>query len=150
MCLHPRPVDPVPEETVRVAGAGFPKGNTLMKMMHELGAIFGDEDFAELFPRRGQPAMAPWRLALVTIMQFAESLTVEYAGEPLSRYEVGVEPDTGKLRSVAGASLFENSRELNRPQRGSRTPLPGRVTGVFGSRYRNWSVHRGASQSSIA
>ncbi len=75
MCLHPRPVDPIPEETARIAKAAFPKGNTLMRMRDELGAIFEDEDFADLFPRRGQPAMAPWRLALVTIMQFAEGLS---------------------------------------------------------------------------
>jgi hypothetical protein len=74
MCLHPRSVDPVPEETARVAKAAFPKGTTYMTMRDELGAIFDEEDFAHLFPRRGQPAMAPWRLALVTIMQFAEGL----------------------------------------------------------------------------
>ena len=72
MCLHPRPVDPVPEETARVAHAAFPKGTPYMAMRDALGAIFEDEDFAALFPRRGQPAMAPWRLALVTVMQFAE------------------------------------------------------------------------------
>ncbi len=81
MCLHPRPVDSVPEETARVAGAAFPKGNTFMKMRDELGAIFEDEDFAHLFPRRGQPAMAPWRLALVTIMQFAEGLSDRQAAD---------------------------------------------------------------------
>ena len=75
MCLHPRSVDPVPEETARVAKAAFPKGTTYMTMRDELGAIFDEEDFAHLFPRRGQPAMAPWRLALVTIMQFAEGLS---------------------------------------------------------------------------
>jgi hypothetical protein len=40
MCLHPRPVDPVPEETARVAHAAFPKGNTYMRSRDELGAIF--------------------------------------------------------------------------------------------------------------
>jgi transposase len=75
MCLHPRSVDPVPEQTARVARAAFPKGTTYMTMRDELGAIFEDEDFAHLFPSRGQPAMAPWRLALVTIMQFAEGLS---------------------------------------------------------------------------
>jgi len=81
MCLHPRPVDPVPQETARVAKTAFPKGNTLMKMRDELGTIFEDEDFAHLFPRRGQPAMAPWRLALVTIMQFAEGLSDRRAAD---------------------------------------------------------------------
>lgn len=75
MCLHPLSVVPVPEQTARVAKAAFPKGTTYMKMRDELGIIFEDEDFAHLFPTRGQPAMAPWRLALVTIMQFAEGLS---------------------------------------------------------------------------
>src|SRR5687768_15634603 len=75
MCLHPRSVDPVPEETARVARAAFPKGTVYMTMKDALGEVFEDKDFAHLFPRRGQPAMAPWRLALVTIMQFAEGLS---------------------------------------------------------------------------
>lgn len=75
MCLHPRPVDPVPEQTARVARAAFPKGTLYMTMKDALGEIFEDEDFAYLFPSRGQPAMTPWRLALVTIMQFAEGLS---------------------------------------------------------------------------
>jgi transposase len=39
-----------------------------------LGELFEDEDFAHLFPSRGHPAMAPRRLMLVTILQFAEGL----------------------------------------------------------------------------
>lgn len=81
MCLHPRSVDPVPEQTARVARAAFPKGTIYMTMRDELGAVFEDEDFAHLFPRRGQPAMAPWRLALVTIMQFAEGLSDRQAAD---------------------------------------------------------------------
>ncbi|HEX5085042.1 MAG TPA: IS5/IS1182 family transposase, partial [Blastocatellia bacterium] len=72
MSLHPQPIPPVPEQTDRVARAAFPHGNLYLKMRDELGAIFTDEDFAALFPRRGQPAEAPWRLALVTIMQYVE------------------------------------------------------------------------------
>src|ERR671933_284608 len=52
-----------------------------MTMRDTLEAIFEDEDFAHLFPRRGQPAMAPWRLALVTIMQFAEGLSDRQAAD---------------------------------------------------------------------
>jgi transposase len=81
MCLHPHSVDPVPKETARVAKAAFPKGTTYMTMRDELGAIFEDEDFTHLFPSRGQPAMAPWRLALVTIMQFAEGLSDRQAAD---------------------------------------------------------------------
>ena len=81
MCLHPRSVEPVPEETVRVAKAAFPKGTVYMTMRDELGAVVKDEDFTHLFPSRGQPAMAPWRLALVTIMQFAEGLSDRQAAD---------------------------------------------------------------------
>ena len=67
---------PSPEETIRIAQATFPRGdNTYMRMRDELGVIWEDEDFTGLFPKRGQPALAPWRLALVTVMQFAENLS---------------------------------------------------------------------------
>jgi transposase len=75
MSLKPNPIPAVPDETARIARAAFPKGNTVMKMRDELGVIYEDELFAPLYPSRGQPAEAPWRLALVCILQFAEGLT---------------------------------------------------------------------------
>ncbi len=72
MSLQPQEVAPVPETTARVARLAFRKGNVYMRMRDELGSIYQDELFATLFPRRGQPAEAPWRLALVSVMQFAE------------------------------------------------------------------------------
>jgi transposase len=50
-------------------------------MRDELGAIVADEDFMHLFPERGQPAAAPWRLALVTLFQFAEDLSDRQAAD---------------------------------------------------------------------
>lgn len=35
----------------------------------------------DLFPSRGQPAYAPWRLALITIFQFIENLSDRDAAE---------------------------------------------------------------------
>jgi transposase len=46
-----------------------------------LGAVFADADFADLYPRLGQPAYAPWRLALVTLLQFREGLSDRQAAE---------------------------------------------------------------------
>jgi len=51
-------IDPIPEETVRVARAAFPKGNLFIRMRDELGVIFTDPSFSELYPSRGQPAVA--------------------------------------------------------------------------------------------
>jgi transposase len=81
MSLQPCPVPPVPTETVRVARAAFAKGNVFIRMRDELGAIYEDEAVAPRFPVRGQPAVAPWRLALVTIFQFVEDLSDRQAVE---------------------------------------------------------------------
>ena len=75
MSMHPQPIPAIPEETARVARAVLPKGNVFLRMRDELGTLYTDEDFRDLFPTRGQPAEAPWRLALVTLMHYAEGLT---------------------------------------------------------------------------
>ncbi len=81
--LRPQPIGPVPEETARVAAAAFPKGHPYLRLADELGTLFTDELFAPLFPAYGQPACAPWRLALVTILQFAEGLSDRRAADAL-------------------------------------------------------------------
>lgn len=81
MSLHPHPLDPIPEETARVAHAAFPKGNPYMRMRDELGVFYQDEAFAALFPARGQSAESPWRVALVLVMQYAEGLSDRQAAD---------------------------------------------------------------------
>jgi transposase len=83
MSLHSQPPDPVPAETVRVARAAFPRGNPYMPMRDQLDRIDQDADFAHLFPVRGKPAEAPWRLALATIMQFADGLSDRQAADAI-------------------------------------------------------------------
>jgi transposase len=79
--LRPDPIGPIPDETARVARAAFPKGSRYLRMRDVLGTIFADADFAALYPARGRPVEAPWRLALVTVMQFAEGLSDRQAAE---------------------------------------------------------------------
>src|SRR6476620_5773521 len=99
MSLHPQSIGTIPEQTVRVAKAAFPKGDNLyIKMRDELGSIYQDQMFASLFASRGQPAMAPWRLALITIMQFVEDLTDRAAADAVRsrldwKYALGLELD---------------------------------------------------------
>jgi transposase len=81
MSLKSLPIPPIPEEIARVARAVFPHGNVFMQVRDTLGAIYTDEDFADLFPTHGQPALAPWRLALVTVFQFVENLTDRQAAD---------------------------------------------------------------------
>lgn len=81
MSLKPEPIGPVPDDTARVARAAFPKGNVYMQMRDVLGAIYNDTLFLPLFAIRGRPAEPPWRLALITVMQFAEGLSDRQAAE---------------------------------------------------------------------
>jgi transposase len=96
MSLHPREIPSVPDETRRVAQAAFPRGNVYMRMRDELGTIYDDQLFACLFPTRGQPAASPWRLALITVMQFAEGLSDRQAADAVRsridwKYALGLE-----------------------------------------------------------
>ena len=101
MCLHPQAVPPIPETTACIARAAFPKGNIYMKMRDELGVFWQDQDFARLYPSRGQSAVAPWRLALVTIMQYIEGLSDRQAANAVRaridwKYALSLElTDTG-------------------------------------------------------
>jgi transposase len=81
MSLKSLPIPLVPEETARVAQAVFPRGNVFIQLRDTLGTIYSDEAFADLFPTHGQPALAPWRLALVMVFQFMEGLTDRQAAE---------------------------------------------------------------------
>jgi transposase len=101
MSLSVRKIAPVPEETARVARAAFPKGNKYMQMRDELGTIYSDDAFADLYPKDGQAAVRPWRLALVTVMQFAENLSDRQAADAVRdriawKYALSMElTDTG-------------------------------------------------------
>jgi transposase len=82
MSLRPQhPIPLVPDETARIARAAFPKGNPYLLLREQLGVIFADGDFADLYSGRGQPSYPPWRLALVTLMQFREGLSDRQAAE---------------------------------------------------------------------
>jgi transposase len=131
--LHPQSVGPVPDDTTRVARAAFPRGNPCLRLRDELGTLFSDEDFASLFPTRGQPAEAPWRLLLVSLLQYAENLSDRQAAEAVrsridGKYLLGLElTDPGfdstvlsefRSRLVAGSAeeqilhtLLEKCRE---------------------------------------
>lgn len=76
MTLHPLDLWDIPKETARVARAAFPKGNVYMMMYEKLGQLYVDRDFQNLFPAPcGQSALSPGKLALITVMQFAEGLS---------------------------------------------------------------------------
>jgi transposase len=126
MSLRPDPIGPVPEETARVAKKVFRKGNISLRLRETLGTIYEDELFVDLFSPTGQPAETPWRLALVSVLQFVEDLSDRQAAEAVRaridwKYLLGLElTDVGfdfsvlsefrdrLLKAEAGPRLFEH------------------------------------------
>lgn len=98
MSLQPQNTYPIPADTQRIAQAAFPKGNLYMRMRDELGEIYQDASYAELFPGRGQKAESPGRLAWVTVMQYSEGMSDRQAAEAVRaridwKYVLGLELD---------------------------------------------------------
>src|SRR3954447_23217017 len=97
MSLQPhQPLPRVPEQTACIARAAFPKGSPYLTLRDTLGTIFEDGHFADLYPKQGQPACPPWRLALITLMQFREGLSDRQAAEAVRaridwKYLLGLE-----------------------------------------------------------
>jgi len=134
MSLKPQEVNPIPEETMRVAHAAFPKGNALMRLRDVLGPIYTDAQFTALFPHDGQPALSPGRLALVSVLQFAAGLSDRQAADAVRnqidwKYVLALELDDAgfdasvlsefRSRLLAGGAemqLFETLLSLLREQ----------------------------------
>lgn len=96
MSLQPQPAYVIPEETRRVAHAAFPKGALCLRLVEVLGHLYLDEQFAALFPTRGQPAASPARLALVVVLQYVEGLSDRQAADAVRgridwKYALGLE-----------------------------------------------------------
>jgi transposase len=81
MSLRPQNPLAAPEETRRIARAAFPKGTLCLRIADALGPVYQDGQFTALFPRLGQPAEAPGRLALAVVLQFVENLSDREAAD---------------------------------------------------------------------
>ena len=119
--LRLSPHEPIPPETVRVACAALDDDNRYRKLRQHFDTVFRDGAFEPLFPVRGQPAVAPWRLALVTVLQFAEGLSDREAAEAVRaridwKYLLGLElTDPGFDHSILSRFrdwLIEGNAEM--------------------------------------
>jgi hypothetical protein len=90
----------------------------------ELRRAFFSTRFARVLDSLGYTRFRNWRIygeeaiagREAALWLAAESLTVEYGGEPLSSYEVKVDAATGELRSVGRPRLYETSHRRNWPE----------------------------------
>jgi len=81
MSLPAQIIPPLPEQTAQVAKQAFRKGNIYLTIGDEIGMIFKNEDFADLYAREGKPAIPPYILAMVLIFQYMENLSDREAAD---------------------------------------------------------------------
>jgi transposase len=97
---------PIPTLTAEVAHASFPDGCLAMHLRDVFYGLYRNHEFADLFAVRGQPALLPWRLALISVLQFVEDLSDRAAADAVRRcidwkYALGLElTDPGFHSSV--------------------------------------------------
>ena len=57
MSMRPVGLPEIPEQTVAVARAAFPKGSPAIRVRDRLSGVFADEPFSEAFGVRGAPGL---------------------------------------------------------------------------------------------
>lgn len=92
-----------------------------MRLRDDFDGLFSDEDFSDLYPDLGQPALSPWRLALVTLMQYMENLSDRQAANAVRarvdwKYCLGLELedkgfDYSVLSEFRGRLIEANAQE---------------------------------------
>jgi transposase len=71
---------------VAAVQAAFPRGNPYVALRAEFGTLSEAQLFADLSPPGGRPVeVAPWRVALVVVMQDIEGLTDRQAAAAVRR-----------------------------------------------------------------
>lgn len=71
----------VPEETANLAKRVFRKGNRYVTLRDEIGLIFTESDFQDLYAEQGTPGVSAVQLALVTLVQYIEDLSDREAAD---------------------------------------------------------------------
>jgi transposase len=75
----------VPADTARAARAAFPKGSVAIRIRDELGEVWSDQRFEDLFGDRGRPGISPAQLMIVLVLAMVENLTDRQAANMVRR-----------------------------------------------------------------
>ena len=81
MCLKPRSLPPIPDDTRSVAEQIYPPDHPMRRLGDEYADVLCDQDFADLYSSTGKPALSPALLALVTVLQATEHRSDRVAAE---------------------------------------------------------------------
>ncbi|WP_406326603.1 transposase [Streptomyces sp. NBC_00203] len=105
-----------------MARASNPRGTPAMWVRDRLDELFVDEDFADWFPVDGRRGLSPARLALVSVLQYAENLTDRQAAEAVRcrldwKYRLGMDLDDAGFDYSVLSEFRDRMAEGNRADR---------------------------------
>ncbi len=97
---------------------------TVRHRPEDLERAFFSTRFTRVLNASGYARIRHWKVyaeeglahSEITLWLAPEALTVEFAGEPLARYEVQYSPANAELRKVGRATLFETSVVTHQPR----------------------------------
>lgn len=104
MCLKPQPLPPIPEDTRQVGRQIYPPEHLMRRIGEDYADVLHDQDFADLYPTSGQPALSPALLALVTVLQATEHCSDRIAAE-MVRSRIDWKPDGLEIRTPPAFGL---------------------------------------------
>jgi len=73
--LTPKPIGPIPEDTLLVGQQVLSEDNLYRIIGEQYAEVVKDEDFADFYSHTGQPGYSPARLSLITVLQAMEHLS---------------------------------------------------------------------------
>lgn len=158
MSLKPEPVPPVPEETARSAHGAFRQATVTMRMRDAIGHLSTDDHFTDRSLTQGQPAEAPWRLALVSVLQFIDGLLDRQAADAVRgriewTYALSLPLDDADAGPLDGAPRDRHASQRALSHMGIRLLRPGPEAASGGaapckvSPFRPHPPHRAAQRS---
>ena len=79
MCIKPKPISPIPEDTRILAEQVLPTNDRLLVIGQEYADVVKDDEFAALYSSLGRPALSPAFLCMVTLLQALEHCSDRWA-----------------------------------------------------------------------
>ncbi|MFJ9567970.1 IS1182 family transposase [Streptomyces fuscichromogenes] len=112
----------IPALTIRMARASNPRGTAAMWVRDRLDELFVDEDFADWYPADGRKGLSPARLAMVSVLQYAENLTDRQAAEAVRcrldwKYCLGMDLDDSGFDYSVLSEFRDRMAEADRADR---------------------------------
>lgn len=122
MSMGSGPGRTIPPLTVRMARASNPRGTVAMRVRDRLDELFTDEHFADWYPVDGRRGLSPARLAMVSVLQYAENLTDRQAAETVRcrmdwRYCLGLELDDPGFDHCVPSEFRDRMAQADRADR---------------------------------